>query len=431
MRKPLGRIEYFAREIGKIVIKIFVVFFAFNFIRRVLVWFTPVNRRDAQNNILIVQLDNIGDVVLATSTLKYYKRLFQGKELYYLCDRRIGDLVGGFFDEIIPIVRKKFIYNVFYSARVISRLRKIGFSKVIHHNTIPFSAIEYSGAYAFTGAEEVIGYEGERIFLDTPPIDLYEFFVIKLIWPLCRRKFTRLIPSIDKNTPQGDKRITPAIAHFAAIYEALAGRKESDYSTTLAVPDSVGERMKDVPAGDYCVIGPGAAVGYRQWPIERFVRLAEFLNDRGIGIVLAGSPSERHLGERFRALFPAAHDVIGKTSIEETARLIKGSLLCISNDTSFVHMAIAQKIPTLCILGGGHWSRVGFYGYPDINKWIFDENAQCLGDNWACGKRFWQKGKPAPCVASISAEQALKTLEGLVGYIAGRRGHYPVEPFTF
>ncbi len=369
-----------------------------------------VNKKDWENRILIINLEAIGDVIVFTSVLKHYKKAFSGKKIYLLLKENIGigSLLKPFVDEIIFVNYRKFSFNPFYSLKYLNFLRNVGFKKVISQD---FSPAEIIGKIISIGigAEEVVGYEGAGLLFEKP-FDLNMkkslVFAEKRIHPL----FTKIIPSIDRNRYL-HLPLVNVIDHYRAIYEAISGRKEIDYSTEIfAQPKATLINQK------YAVVVLGSSVAYKNWPVERFVEVSQIFKEKGWLVVLVGSVGEKHLSKKFKALYSGkCLDLVGKIDIAEVASVIRDSALLLSNDTGPVHIAVALKNPSLTILGGGQFGMISLYGYSDINKWIYKE-MDCFGDNWRCTHNA-KNGEPTKCIASISIVDVVKSLEELINYI--------------
>ena len=103
--------------------------------------------------------------------------------------------------------------------------------------------------------------------------------------------------------------------------------------------------------GCYAVLVPGAAPHRpkKRWPAARFGALAAGL---GMGVVVVGTVGERPLAEEIRAVFPAAIDMTGRTSLMELAGVVAGAALAVGNDTGPMHLAAALGVPGVVLFGG-------------------------------------------------------------------------------
>ena len=99
----------------------------------------------------------------------------------------------------------------------------------------------------------------------------------------------------------------------------------------------------------------GTGCKLKQWPVERWVRLAEHFIDSGYRIVLTGAPSQKSAND-------AVIDAISATrrrlvynhaglSLSETAALLLSARLVVSVDTGVMHMAAALEVPLVALMG--------------------------------------------------------------------------------
>ena len=113
------------------------------------------------------------------------------------------------------------------------------------------------------------------------------------------------------------------------------------------------------------IIFPFASWSGRMWPAENFVELSKRLIALYPDFRLVFSGGEKDIIVPCLELFIKTNKItnmIGKTSLIELVELTKKSKLVISNETSIIHIAAANKIPSVCILGGGHFGRYLPYG---------------------------------------------------------------------
>lgn len=97
----------------------------------------------------------------------------------------------------------------------------------------------------------------------------------------------------------------------------------------------------------------GGHSALKAWPVERFAEVARDLvrADRAI-VVLLGTVGEQPLAA---TLIEAAGvpiiNLVGETSLAETAQVLDRCSVYIGNDTGLLHMAAARKIPTVSMFG--------------------------------------------------------------------------------
>jgi ADP-heptose:LPS heptosyltransferase len=103
------------------------------------------------------------------------------------------------------------------------------------------------------------------------------------------------------------------------------------------------------------VIQPGGKmhVNSRRWPAEYFARVCEFLNVEGFEIVLTGDDDDTDVcNEIARARGSKVKSLTGRLSFAESAALLSLAQLCITNDTSTLHLAEAVAVPRVISIFG-------------------------------------------------------------------------------
>jgi heptosyltransferase-2 len=99
-------------------------------------------------------------------------------------------------------------------------------------------------------------------------------------------------------------------------------------------------------------MAPGAAYGRaKQWPPDRFGRLAALLHERfGVVSVLVGARADRAAGDEIPR-GPHLVDLIGRTDLPLLAGVMARSRAFVSNDSGAMHMAAAVGLPVTAIFG--------------------------------------------------------------------------------
>lgn len=93
---------------------------------------------------------------------------------------------------------------------------------------------------------------------------------------------------------------------------------------------------------------------YKEWPIENWQLVIEFLHHQGFNIVLSGSRQAEEL-KRLRDLQDSlsipVFNLSGRLSIAQLSDLISHAALFIGPDTGITHLAAATGIPTFALFG--------------------------------------------------------------------------------
>jgi ADP-heptose:LPS heptosyltransferase len=155
--------------------------------------------------------------------------------------------------------------------------------------------------------------------------------------------------------------------HEAEIYLETAqrlGAETRDCFVNVPVSESALESLqrkldaKQI-ARPYVVINPaggsnpGMQLDLKRWPPEQFASLIEKLQQAfGINIVLIGGPKDQAIVEAVQAsLQKPLPSLVGELSFAEIAALAQQSRLYVGNDTGLTHLAAAAGANTLMILG--------------------------------------------------------------------------------
>lgn len=124
---------------------------------------------------------------------------------------------------------------------------------------------------------------------------------------------------------------------------------------------------------------PGSGVHqaeFKRWPRERFAQLADkLITDFGASVVIFGGTEETELAEEIKDRMRSAPLIMtGQSPLGETAALIEGCSLFISNDSGLLHVACAVDTPSIGIFGPTNPRRTG--PYPDLSA-VFRKDLAC------------------------------------------------------
>jgi heptosyltransferase-3 len=93
---------------------------------------------------------------------------------------------------------------------------------------------------------------------------------------------------------------------------------------------------------------------YKEWTKEGWIRLAQWLDEKGINIVFTGNSEEKDTYDIrgiFNSLPNRSVSMIGKLSLSEVGFLLSRAAVYVGPDTAITHMAAAQGIPTVALYG--------------------------------------------------------------------------------
>jgi lipopolysaccharide heptosyltransferase II len=118
---------------------------------------------------------------------------------------------------------------------------------------------------------------------------------------------------------------------------------------------------------NFVVVNPTARWWTKRWPIDRFARLADLLQDLGFPVVLIGAESDIPEIQRLQALTRTSpRSVTGRTTLKQLAALLKRSSLLITNDSGPMHLAAAVGTPVVAVFGPTDPVRTGPYRHLSV-----------------------------------------------------------------
>lgn len=332
------------------------------------------NKKYIENNLLLIRLDAIGDSIIWMDSAKEYRRIYPGKKITLICNSIWKDIaeVTGYFDEIIPLEIKRFNKNLIYRYEFLKDIKKNKYDKIISPS---YSRTFFVSDWLVKNitADEKIGSVGDCSNISSKQKKISDKWYTKLIEADSKEMF-----ELERN------------AEF--IRNLLKQKYQANFSSIQF--DYQRYSNKTVEKEKYCVIFLGASTLRRAYPIRKFIEVLKEIPEE-MAIVLCGNNGEKQLSVNFINCFEGKNQIInlvGKTNLIESLAIIKGAKLLIGNETASVHMAVAVKTPSICILGGGHFGR--FMPYK-LNKKLTEEERrilprvvyekmECFNCNWQC-----------------------------------------------
>ena len=108
-----------------------------------------------------------------------------------------------------------------------------------------------------------------------------------------------------------------------------------------------------VKTGPVIGLHPGAGRSIKEWPVSRFIELAQRLvRDKNALLVVTGSAAETGKADALaRALPGAVLDLSGKLGLRSLAEVMSAFDAFVSGDTSAMHFACALGLPSVAIFG--------------------------------------------------------------------------------
>ena len=359
-------------------------------------------RRKTTNSVLLVRLDAIGDFVLwidaARALVEHYRR--QGHQVVLAGNAAWTSWAAqlDLFDEIIAIDVRQFQRSLAYRYRIGSKVRILGCATALD-STYSRNWLLGDSIVHLSGARERIGSLGDCS--NTRPSQKR----------IADRWYTKLIPA-DPSPRTELERNAEFIRNFLdPEFRAKLPRLPISPLDT-AFREAIGSRP-------YYVLFPGAGWPGREWPPERFREIANRIyQTTGWHGVICGSAADQALAERIiaGAEIPLLNWA-GRTDLAQLAAVLSHARLLICNETSAVHIAACIGVPTVCILGGGHYGRFIPYVIEQPTKQPLPQavthSMPCFGCNWQC---IYDPNPTSavPCISNIETETVWKQIEEIL-----------------
>lgn len=112
----------------------------------------------------------------------------------------------------------------------------------------------------------------------------------------------------------------------------------------------IGQLLAKKGIREFVILSPGAGWGGKQWPAERYGKVALALHEMGIFGIVNYGPGEDDLSQSVLA-GSAGTALSMRTSVTELTALTRRARLFIGGDTGPLHLAAALKIPVVAIFG--------------------------------------------------------------------------------
>lgn len=292
-----------------------------------------MNPLDAER-VLLIRLDNLGDVLLMTPAFRAVRSALPHAHLALLSGTA-GCAVG----ELDPDIDETILYrapwtDVYFTQaqdpgrelEVVQTLREKAFDLAIiftsyKQSSLPAAYLCYLANIPMRAAGS---FEGSGALLTH------------------RHRYSETIP-IQHETLRGLE-LVEAIG-FPPVEPEM-----------VLVPDEASrlraaELLQEHDAGAFALVHPGASAASRAYPVQSYAEVVQGLaHTTGLKVLVTGGPEEKELtlevaGDRGIALG-------GETTIGELAALVQRAEVVISNNTGTTHIASALKTPVVTIFAG-------------------------------------------------------------------------------
>lgn len=319
------------------------------------------------HNVLIVRLDEIGDVILTTPLLRELRRNLPAAHITLVVRPHVAELMRH-----CPYVNEVLAYECDTAHLRWQRFRQ------------HLSAIRFARKHLWARRYDLALLPRWDVDQD------HAAFVAYFSGAKWRMGYSEAVSEQKKRLNSGlDHLLTHPLHDHApkhevernlALFQTLGGDVHETRLElwTAADDEAFAERIFDeagVTATETIIVlcPSGGTSPLKQWPVNRFVELGRWLQrEHGARLVLIGGPGEEALGaELERGLNAPAVNLIGKTTLRQVAAVLRRCSLYVGNDTGPMHLAAAMDVPVVALFGSS--CRHRFHPWSENHQIIVNE----------------------------------------------------------
>jgi heptosyltransferase-3 len=343
--------------------------------------------RDFEGNILLVQLGDIGDVVLTFPAIQALKENYPDKKLIVCVREKAKELVEdcAWPDGVMAVTgqRENKAGYILDQIKFFRKLRSYGFGLAVDLRTGTRGAI--------------------LTFLSSAPRRIGRFADDGKLWR--NRLFTDLVNPADELKQYSAEHnlniLDPLNLKIQNRIPEISVPVKRRYETgALFEKEGI---TKDRPV---FVIHPFSLWKYKEWPIEQWILLVDYVVETfGCDIVITGSEADRvRAGEIQARTKGGIYNLAGKTPIGLLPAVMQACQLFIGVDTAALHIAAAVGTPTIAIFGPSSpvcWAPRGDNHYLVVN------NMPCV----PCRNKGCQNSGISRCLDTLRFAEVVDRIE--------------------
>jgi len=279
--------------------------------------------------ILIIKLSSLGDVILATASLRAIREKFPNAQIHCLVGKSSSEILQHcpYIDNLIiydPDNKDKDFSGLY---RLAQKLRKTKYDKIIDFQNNTRS--HFLASLSFP--QESYGYDNGKLgFLLTrkirddqsslPPVE-HQFEILKML-------------DIDYDEK--------------ATLELWPSSQDEDYAQSLLDSEWLGNKKQ--------IVGLNIAASQRwktkNWPLTHIAEFCEMCSKKNWRVIVTGLESDKEMGRELLHLTKSKPAIfIGKTDMHQLAALVKRCRVFISPDSAPMHVAAAVGTPFVGLFG--------------------------------------------------------------------------------
>jgi FkbM family methyltransferase len=332
--------------------------------------------------VLFVRTDSIGDAVLASSMLPHLHRRFPQAQFGILCQDRVADLFTA-CPHVTTIIAfdKSQASNEAHLRGIVAEIAQFN-PQLILNSVRSRDALSETLTLVFRESQH-IGVEADLANMSEANRNE------------AQELYSRIIPSPGAHRSELDRHqdfLSGLDIHVTGLQpkvwtspedEALA---EAFFATNQLDPEQT------------IAVFPGA-----QHECRVYGSYAAALREiNGFDFLVFGAEADEPLAKNLTNNLPGrVFNLCGRTSLRETAALLRRCRLYVGAESAGAHIACAVGVPNVVVLGGGHFGR--FMPYSPLTSAV-SLPLDCFGCDWRC------KHKRPHCIKDITPELLVEAI---------------------
>ena len=286
-------------------------------------------KNSSGKKILVILQQLFGDAIVISDSLKEYPKIFKDKEVVFIARPSVVE----FLKVIMPsadelnfeaVDFKRFIEDFGYYRKISKKFREIAEILIVPVSTPSAEIFSCSN-------------DAQRKIASVRPTDIKSSLLMSA---LSKFSYTEKIRP-DKNEM--------TLQRHRQLINYLGGK---DFKAKLPKLNSEPKIINDEK---YCVVCAGASKAERWWPVERFAKIIDFVNENyNMNVHLCGGAEDVKIGEALEKLVKHSEKLINhiaKTNFKEWSSIIQHADLVIATDSATAHLAAAHRVKTVSIIG--------------------------------------------------------------------------------
>ncbi len=344
-------------------------------------------RREKFQKILLIQLGDIGDVVLTLPCISILHDNYPGAEIIVAVREKAKGLIRlhPWVNDVIAIKKNKhpLFRQLAYQIRFFSTLRRFGFDLSIDLRTGTRGAVL---SYLSRAPHRISFYATDgklwRNRLFTGLLDC-EYEPSEYVANYYAKLLVAFLPKADIKRPQ----------------LKLTNKKIAAAKTFL--------RIHQIPLDKgFIVIQPFSLWQYKEWSVDKFVRVIDWLQKKTSAMILiTGGLDEKQKSQDITSRFEkGVYNLAGKTTVGQLAGILYTSDLFIGVDSAGMHISAAVGTPTISIFGPS--SAISWAPRGDRHQ-VVTKNMDCV----PCRQKGCDGLEKSLCLETLTVEEVKKVIE--------------------